>query len=92
MKPLNVRVPEPLLDEIDDKSDKRGFGSRSEFVRELLRDGIESEPRLDPDQIGTRADEDGETFTLGEVEIESRWTGCLRRRGRRSIPTVTFVV
>jgi cell division protein FtsZ len=67
MEPLNVRVPQPLLDEIDDKSDKRGFGSRSEFVRELLRDGIESEPRLDPDQIGTGVDEDGETFTLGEV-------------------------
>lgn len=67
MEPLNVRVPEPLLDEIDQKKEARGFGSRSEFVRELLRDGIDAEPRLDHDQIQTEATEGEETLSLEEV-------------------------
>lgn len=70
MDPLNVRVPEPLLDKIDETSEERGFGSRSEFVREVLRDGIESNPTLDYDRIESDPESESGEHTLDEVRSE----------------------
>lgn len=45
---LNVRVPSELLDQIDDVSEKRGFTSRSEFVRMTLRDAVHADRDVNP--------------------------------------------
>jgi len=46
MVKLNVKVPEPLLDEIDELAGELKYTNRSEFVREVLRDT--TEPILTP--------------------------------------------
>jgi len=46
MVKLNVKVPEPLLDEIDELAGELNYTNRSEFVREVLRDT--TEPILTP--------------------------------------------
>lgn len=46
MVKLNVKVPEPLLAELDELADELNYPNRSEFVREVLRDA--TEPILTP--------------------------------------------
>jgi len=46
MVKLNVKVPEPLLEEIDELAGELNYTNRSEFVREVLRDT--TEPILTP--------------------------------------------
>lgn len=40
MEVLNVRVPTSLLDQVDEVYDQRGYASRSEAVRDALRDWV----------------------------------------------------
>ncbi|MGB9986019.1 ribbon-helix-helix domain-containing protein [Salarchaeum japonicum] len=46
MVKLNVKVPEHLLDEIDELAEELNYTNRSEFIREVLRDT--TEPILTP--------------------------------------------
>ena len=46
MVKLNVKVPEPLLAEIDELAGELNYTNRSEFVRKVLRDT--TEPILTP--------------------------------------------
>jgi metal-responsive CopG/Arc/MetJ family transcriptional regulator len=46
MVKLNVKVPEHLLEEIDELAEELNYPNRSEFVREVLRDT--TEPILTP--------------------------------------------
>ncbi len=46
MVKLNVKVPERLLEEIDELAEELEYTNRSEFVREVLRDT--TEPVLTP--------------------------------------------
>ena len=46
MVKLNVKVPKPLLAEIDELAGELNYTNRSEFVREVLRDT--TEPILTP--------------------------------------------
>ena len=46
MVKLNVKVPERLLDEIDELAAELDYTNRSEFIREVLRDT--TEPILTP--------------------------------------------
>ena len=46
MVKLNVKVPERLLEEIDELATELNYTNRSEFVREVLRDT--TEPILTP--------------------------------------------
>lgn len=46
MVKLNVKVPERLLEEIDELAEELAYTNRSEFVREVLRDT--TEPILTP--------------------------------------------
>jgi metal-responsive CopG/Arc/MetJ family transcriptional regulator len=43
---LNVKVPERLLEEIDELAEELNYTNRSEFIREVLRDT--TEPILTP--------------------------------------------
>lgn len=40
MRQRNIRIPEILDDEIDDTWRRRGFASKSEFVRHALRTAV----------------------------------------------------
>jgi len=45
MEKINVRVPEPLLELIDEEWERRGYASKSAAIRDALRDWVtEPEP------------------------------------------------
>jgi len=46
MVKLNVKVPEQLLEELDELAEELNYTNRSEFIREVLRDT--TEPILTP--------------------------------------------
>ncbi|MDR2635911.1 MAG: ribbon-helix-helix protein, CopG family, partial [Campylobacteraceae bacterium] len=37
---FTISLPEPLLDELDKKVNEQGYVSRSEFIRDLIREKI----------------------------------------------------
>lgn len=40
MEKINVRVPETLLEQIDDAWERRGYSSKSAAIRDALRDWV----------------------------------------------------
>ena len=40
MEKINVRVPQMLLAQIDETWEQRGYTSKSEFIRDALRDAV----------------------------------------------------
>lgn len=69
-QPLNVRVPDELMYMINETWEDTGFTSRSEFVRTVLRDAIEAEPKLDPDALAEIDRTEETTKRLSEVKAE----------------------
>lgn len=72
MTKIDVRVPTHLLEQIDGEYKRRGFTSRSEAIREALRDWIDPPVRLSDevleDLVVSRAQrERGETRSLDDV-------------------------
>lgn len=63
MEKLNVRVPKPLLDVIDEEWERRGYASKSEAIRDALRDWVN--PRL---QL---SDEALEALETSESQVSS---------------------
>ena len=41
MEKINVRVPESLLQRIDEEWERRGYSSKSEAIRDALRDWVD---------------------------------------------------
>lgn len=69
---INVRVPTELLEGIDETYEKRGYTSRSEAIRDALRDWLENPAPLSDEivealQTSRKQAERGETHTLEEV-------------------------
>ena len=46
MEKINVRVPSSLLERIDDEYERRGYTSRSEAIRDALRDWVDPSVEL----------------------------------------------
>jgi len=46
MQKINVRVPEPLLAQIDEKWQQRGYASKSAAIRDALRDWLNPPQQL----------------------------------------------
>jgi Arc/MetJ-type ribon-helix-helix transcriptional regulator len=72
MEKINVRVPVALLDAIDDVREQRGYASKSEFIRDALRDAVHpsvtlSEETLDDLAVSREQRERGETIPLDEA-------------------------
>jgi Arc/MetJ-type ribon-helix-helix transcriptional regulator len=68
---INVRVTPAFLDRIDDVWQGRGFNSRSEYVRHVLRDSVEN-PTFDRDELSAlaraeREIRDGNTHSREEI-------------------------
>ena len=51
MEKINVRLPEPLLNQVDEATEQRGYTSTSEAVRDALRDWVET-PQSASDLFG----------------------------------------
>lgn len=72
MKKINVRVPEALLQQIEEEWERRGYSSKSEAIRDALRDWVNppatlSEETLDALETSREQRERGETHSLDEV-------------------------
>ncbi len=49
-KNINVRINTDLLEKIDEEWKKQGYNSRSEFIRQSLRESVEK-PKLSPQTL-----------------------------------------
>lgn len=72
MEKIDVRVPAALLEAIDEEYSRRGYSSRSEAIRDALRDwlnpSVELSEEIFADLEESRAQaERGETSSLGDV-------------------------
>jgi len=72
MEKINVRVPESLLTQIDEEWERRGYSSKSEAIRDALRDWVDPSATLSEDTIEDLAEsreqaERGETVTAEEA-------------------------
>jgi Arc/MetJ-type ribon-helix-helix transcriptional regulator len=72
MEKINVRVPESLLSQLDEEWERRGYSSKSEAIRDALRDWLNpsvtlSEETLAALQTSREQRERGETRSLDEV-------------------------
>lgn len=72
---IDVRVPVTLLQRIDEEYERRGYTSRSEAIRDALRDWVEpsvtlSEETLEDLEASREQRERGEIRTLSEVAEE----------------------
>jgi Arc/MetJ-type ribon-helix-helix transcriptional regulator len=68
---INVRVTPAFLEQIDDVWQGRGFNSRSEYIRHVLRDSVEN-PTFDRDELSAlaraeREIRDGKTHSREEI-------------------------
>ena len=75
MEKINVRVPESLIQAIDEEWEKRGYASKSEAIRDALRDWVSppvtlSEETLDDIEESREQAERGETRSLDDVADE----------------------
>lgn len=72
MRKINVRVPETLLNQIEGEWERRGYSSKSEAIRDALRDWVNppvtlSEEALDDLEESRTQRNRGETTSLDEV-------------------------
>lgn len=72
MEKINVRVPESLLSRIDEEWERRGYSSKSEAIRDALRDWANppvqlSEETLDDLEESREQAERGETVSADEA-------------------------
>jgi Arc/MetJ-type ribon-helix-helix transcriptional regulator len=72
MEKINVRVPESLLSEIDEAWERRGYASKSEAIRDALRDWVNPPQRLAEETVEALAEsreqrERGDTRSLDDV-------------------------
>lgn len=72
MEKINVRVPESLLAQLDEEWERRGYSSKSEAIRDALRDWVNppvqlSEQVLADLEEGREQVKRGDTRSLDEV-------------------------
>jgi Arc/MetJ-type ribon-helix-helix transcriptional regulator len=72
MEKINVRVPESLLTQIDEEWERRGYASKSEAIRDALRDWVDPSATLSEDTLEDLAEsreqaERGETVSAEEA-------------------------
>lgn len=75
MEKINVRVPEALLTRIDEEWEQRGYSSRSEAIRDALRDWVNPPATLSDEFLANLEEsreqaEQGETYSADEVRAQ----------------------
>jgi metal-responsive CopG/Arc/MetJ family transcriptional regulator len=73
MEKINVRVPQSLLDQIDDVWEERGYANKSEFIRDALRDAVNPSTQLSDEALEYLVEsreqrQQGETVSQDEVK------------------------
>lgn len=66
MEKINVRVPQTLLAQIDEAWGERGYTSKSEFIRDALRDAVNPSVTLSEEAL-THLSESREQRERGET-------------------------
>jgi Arc/MetJ-type ribon-helix-helix transcriptional regulator len=66
MEKINVRVPESLLKRIDEEWERRGYTSKSEAIRDALRDWVNPPATLSEETL-TALQESHEQTERGET-------------------------
>jgi Arc/MetJ-type ribon-helix-helix transcriptional regulator len=72
MEKINVRVPEPLLEQIEAEWERRGYSSKSEAIRDALRDWVNPPATLSEETLADLEEsreqaERGETVSAEEA-------------------------
>lgn len=72
MRKINVRVPETLLEQVEEEWERRGYSSKSEAIRDALRDWVQppaelSEETLEDLERSREQRERGETVSAEEA-------------------------
>jgi Arc/MetJ-type ribon-helix-helix transcriptional regulator len=72
MEKINVRVPEALLNRIDEEWERRGYSSKSEAIRDALRDWVNPPATLSEEILADLKEsreqgERGETVSAAEA-------------------------
>lgn len=72
MEKINVRVPAALLEQIEDEWERRGYSSKSEAIRDALRDWVNPSVELSEETLADLAESreqaaQGETLSPDEV-------------------------
>jgi Arc/MetJ-type ribon-helix-helix transcriptional regulator len=72
MEKINVRVPESLLKRIDEEWERRGYSSKSEAIRDALRDWVNPPVTLSEETLADLEEsreqaERGETVSAEEA-------------------------
>lgn len=80
MRPITLRLPEDLIEDLDAEADEAGFSSRSEYIRYLLahRDTSSPASSIDGEQATSDAGLDEEV--LGELSELSDRLGSIEDR------------
>lgn len=73
MEKINVRVPQSLLAQVDEVWEERGYASKSEFIRDALRDTVNPPTQLSKGALEHLAEsrkqrEQGETVSQDDVK------------------------
>lgn len=72
MEKINVRIPESLLQRIDEEWERRGYASKSEAIRDALRDWVNPSIMLSDETLADLEEsrqqaERGETVSADEA-------------------------
>lgn len=72
MAKLDVRVPQEVLESIDEEYQRRGYATRSEAIRDALRDWLDPDPELSEEvlvdlAVSREQRESGETVSASEA-------------------------
>lgn len=73
MKKINVRVPNSLLTDIETVWEERGYATKSEFIRDALRDAVTPQTQLSDEALQHLADsrdqrEQGQTVSQDDLK------------------------
>ena len=70
MEKINVRVPKSLLDRIDEEWERRGYASKSEAIRDALRDWVDPSVTLSEETLSDLAESREQTERDETVSAE----------------------
>lgn len=73
MVKIDCHVPAALLDAIDDASEERGYSTRSEAIRDALRDWLDPAVTLSPETLEA-LDGQVQNRVLRKLEEAAEWT------------------
>ena len=72
MEKIDVRVPTPVIEAIESEYQRRGYSSRSEAIRDALRDWLNPSVQLSPETLADLREsreqrQSGETMSLDDA-------------------------